>query len=211
LPEDSITFVHDNCSTNTIFPMCLGMKVNKQLIGNIMILLAERCKPLYHTKLLKLLYLIDEESTKKTGAPMTWLDYNVWQFGPVAEDVYFSKVGGYNKFSGFVKFDLVSNNKYIIRPVAKFDDSEFSDGDLKIIEDVIEKYGNLNTKQLVEVTHSKDSLWEKTKKTNRIQFSGQNKTSSINLNFSELLDGDGFKKTIYYNTLEVVELKSTLL
>jgi len=176
-----------------------------------MILLAERCKPLYHTKLLKLLYLIDEESTKKTGTPITWLDYNVWQFGPVAEDVYFSKVEGYNKFSEFVRFCLVSDNKYIIRPVSKFDDSEFSDGDLKIIEKVIEKYGNLNTKQLVDVTHSKNSLWEKTKKTNKVQFSGQNKTSPINLNFTELLAEDGFKKTIYYNTLEIMELKSTLL
>ena len=65
--------------------MCLGMYTNRNLIGNILILLSTRCKPLYHTKLLKLLYLIDEEATKRTGTPLTWLSYNVWQFGPVGE------------------------------------------------------------------------------------------------------------------------------
>ena len=190
--------------------MCIGMKINKGLIGNLIIMLSEHCKPLYHTKLLKLLYLIDEEATKRIGAPITWLSYNVWQFGPVAEDIYFSKMEGVNKFSEFVRFELVSDGKYIIRPINKFDDSDFSDLDLQIIEDVIKKYGHLNTKQLIELTHAKDSLWEKTKKMYDIQFSDQNKTSSISLNFSELLDDDGFKKTIYYNTLENIELSSSI-
>ena len=190
--------------------MCIGMKINKDLIGNLIVLLSDRCKPLYHTKLLKLLYLIDEESTKRTGAPITWLSYNVWQFGPVAEDVYFSKIEGVNKFSKFVRFDHILDGKYIVRPIVEFNDDEFSELDLKIIEDVIGKYGSLNTKQLIEITHSKDSLWEKTKKKNAIQFSGQNKTSPITLNFLELLVDDTFKKTIYFNTLENIELKSTL-
>lgn len=190
--------------------MCTGMKINKDLIGNLIILLSERCKPLYHTKLLKLLYLIDEEATKRLGSPITWLSYSVWQFGPVAEDVYFSKIEGVNKFSQFVRFDHVTDEKYIIRPVSEFDDSEFSNSDLQIIEDVIKKYGNLSTKQLIEITHAKDSLWEKAKKNYDIHFSDQNKTSSITLNFSELLGDDGFKKTIYYSTLENIELRSTL-
>jgi len=190
--------------------MCIGMKVNKQLIGNIMILLAERCKPLYHTKLLKLLYLIDEESTRKTGSPITWLDYNVWQFGPVAEDIYFSKAEGYNKFSEFVRFDLVADNKYIIRPVSTFDDSEFSDGDLELIEEVIRKYGNLNTKRLVEITHAEGSMWEKAKRKFEIQFSEQNRTSTVTLNFSELIRGDEYKKNTYYDTLEFKQMQSAI-
>jgi len=190
--------------------MCIGLKINKNLIGNLIILLSERCRPLYHTKLLKLLYLIDEESVKRTGSPVTWLSYNVWQFGPVSEDVYFSKIEGCNKFSEFVRFDRIINNKYIIRAVTEFDNSEFSDLDLNIIEDVLEKYGRLNTEQLIEITHAKGSLWNKTKKTFGIHFSEQNKTSPITLDFSELLDDDGFKKTIYYNTLENIEMQSAL-
>ena len=190
--------------------MCIGMKINKELIGNLIVLLADRCKPLYHTKLLKLIYLVDEESVRKTGTPMTWLSYNVWQFGPVSEDIYFSKIEGVNKFSEFIRFDPISEGKYIIRPVREFADSEFSDLDMQIIEDVIKKYGDLNTKQLIEITHAKGSLWEKTKRKYGVQFSNQNKTSSVTLNFSELLGEDEFKKTIYYNSLETIELQSTL-
>jgi uncharacterized phage-associated protein len=190
--------------------MCIGMRINKNLIGNIIILLADRCKPLYHTKLLKILYLIDEEATKRTGAPITWLSYNVWQYGPVSEDVYFSKINGLNKFSEFIRFEHVTGEKYIIKPVSQFDDTDFSELDLHIIDYVIKEYGHLNSKQLVNILHSKNSLWEKTKRMAGIQFSEQNKTSPITLNFAELLDNDGFKKTVYYNTLENIELQSTL-
>ncbi|GHT87795.1 hypothetical protein FACS189474_1540 [Bacteroidia bacterium] len=190
--------------------MCIGMKINKNLIGNIMVLLAERCKPLYHTKLLKILYLIDEEATKRTGAPITWLSYNVWQYGPVSEDVYFSKIDGLNKFADFVRFDYIKGDQYIIKPITAFDDSDFSELDLQIIDDIIEKYGHLNAKQLVDIVHAKGSLWEKTKNASDIQFSKQNKTSPVTLNFAELLHEDNFKKTIYYNTLENIEVQSTL-
>ena len=64
--------------------MCLGIQVNKDKIGNLIVLLAGRLKPLYHTKLIKLLYLIDEEAVKDGGIPITWLDYKAWQYGPVS-------------------------------------------------------------------------------------------------------------------------------
>ena len=191
--------------------MCVGMKVNKDLIGNITIFLAEKCEPLYHTKLLKLLYLIDEESTKKTGAPITWLTYNAWQLGPVSEDVYFSKQSGYNKLSGFVRFENTKDNKFIIKPIARFDNSELTGQDMDIINSVISKYGHLTTRELVDITHTKGSLWDITKKRVGIQFSSDNKTSDVTLDFSELLGNDGFKKTIYYSTLENIELQSTLV
>jgi uncharacterized phage-associated protein len=186
------------------------MKINRELIGNLMILLSERCKPLYHTKLLKLLYLTDEESARRTGAPLTWLSYNVWQFGPVAEDIYFSKIEGCNKFGDFVRFDALSDEKYIIRPVAVFNDSDFGDGDLQIVEDVIGQYGHLNTKQLVSITHTKGSLWERAKRAGRVQFSAQNRTSPVTLSFSDLLGDDELKRSIYYHTLENMQIQSAV-
>ena len=191
--------------------MCVGMKTNKDLIGNIIIFLADKCKPLYHTKLLKLLYLIDEEATKRTGAPITWLTYNVWQFGPVSEDIYFSKQSGYNKLSRFVRFENVGNNSFIIKPIAKFDGSELTEQDMDIINGVVAEYGQMRTQELIDITHTKGSLWDITKKRTGIQFSADNKTSDVTLDFAELLGDDGFKKTIYYSTLENIELQSTLV
>ncbi len=97
--------------------MCIGIKANKELIGNLMILLAERCKPLYHTKLLKLLFLIDEESMRRTATPITWLNYKAWQFGPVNEDVFMSKIEGCNKFDKYVKFTFVDEKRCIVKPI----------------------------------------------------------------------------------------------
>lgn len=189
--------------------MDIGIKVNKELIGNLMILLAERCKPLYHTKLLKLLFLIDEESMKKTGVPITWLDYKVWQLGPVADDVFFSKLPGYNKFSEYVSFNHLGDGSCIIKSIATFDDGEFCDLDLEIINSVIDKYGNKSSKELVELTHQEGSIYDTTKKKYGVEFSGANRTSDIEIDFKELLDNTS-KKAAYQYALESMQSKLLL-
>ena len=191
--------------------MNLGIQTNKELIGNLIILLAERCKPLYHTKMMKLLFLIDQEATLEKGAPITWLEYKAWKFGPVSQDLFYSKNGGYNKFSNYVSFDKKEKSfSVIVKPVKDFDDSEFSEWDLEIIDKVIGLYGQKTTEELIQLTHEKDSLWDKTVKRTGVKFSIENKTSDEVLNFLELIDNDDYKKSIYFSTLENLELKSTL-
>lgn len=191
--------------------MNVGIQVNKELIGNLIIRLSEDCKPLYHTKLIKLLYLIDQESTMVKGTPMTWLDYKAWKLGPVSPELYYSKNRGFNKFGEFVRFESVGkNNSYIVKAVKPFDDSVFSTWDLEIMEDVIRKYGRLNTNELIRLTHEKGSLWSKVVETSKIRFSPTNQTSDASLNFLELIKEDDYKKTVYYATLENLEIQSTL-
>lgn len=190
--------------------MCLGITVNKKIIGNIIILLANECKPLHHTNLLKLLYLIDEKSTIDHGAPITWLEFKAWKLGPVSPDVYYSKNKGYNKFYEYVDFKKENNNSYLVSPKKDFDGSLFCDSDLEIIRFVISNYGNLNSGKLIDITHQEGNLWDKTIKRNSISFSKENNTSDFSLNFLDLIEDDPFKKTIYYSTLENIEFASTL-
>jgi uncharacterized phage-associated protein len=178
--------------------MCIGIRTNKELIGNLMILLANACKPLYHTKLLKLLYLIDEESVKRTGVPITWLNYKAWMHGPVTEDVYYSKIKGHNKFSDYVSFNDMANGSCIIKPVAQFDDGEFSDLDLQVINDILKLYGGKTARQLVDLTHQPDSLYDIAKKKHGIEFSEDNCTSEIEIDFQQLLDSDSRKAEFNY-------------
>jgi uncharacterized phage-associated protein len=189
--------------------MNFGIQINKDLIGNLIILLAERCKPLYHTKMMKLLFLIDQEATLDKGAPITWLEYKAWKFGPVSQDLFYSKNDGYNKFSNYIFFDKI-NNSVLVKPIKTFDDSEFSEWDLEIIDKVLKKYGQKTSVELVQLTHKKDSLWDKTIKRTGVKFSVKNQTSDEILNFLELIDNDDFKKSIYFSTLENLELNSTL-
>ena len=72
----------------TLKTMDIGVEVNKEKIGNLLIYLAVHLNPLFHTKLIKLLYLIDENAVRDCGVPVTWLDYKVWQYGPVAPVIY---------------------------------------------------------------------------------------------------------------------------
>lgn len=202
--EISICFVF-------LYVMNLGIQVNKRLIGNLIILLSERCRPLYHTKLMKLLYLIDEESTLQIGVPITWLDYKAWKLGPVSPELFYSKNQGYNKFGEYVQFESTGrNNSCIVKAIKPFDDSEFSNWDLEIIEKVITKYGSLSTGELIRLTHQKGSLWNTIVENANIHFSQSNQTSDASLNFLELIKGDDYKKTVYYSTLENMELASTL-
>ena len=184
--------------------MCIGIKVNKELIGNLMILLAERCKPLYHTKLLKLLFLIDEESVRKTASPITWLNYKAWKLGPVNEDVFLTKFSGFNKFDKYVRFEFIDEKRCIVRPVAKFNGSEFCDMDLEVIESILNKYGRKNSEELINILHGKESLWSKAVKDNSLVFSETNKTSDIDIDFSDMLE-DGLQRTVYFSTLENLE------
>ncbi len=190
--------------------MCLGITVNKDLIGNIMILLAKECKPLHHTKLLKLLYLIDEKSTRDNGAPITWLEFKAWKLGPVAPDVYYSKNNGSNKFCDFVDFVKKGNSSCLVHPKREFDSSLFSSSDIEIVNFIIANYGHLSAEKLIEITHRKGELWDRIVKKNSIMFSKENTTSDFSINFLDLIKEDLFKKTIYYSTLENIEFASTL-
>jgi uncharacterized phage-associated protein len=191
--------------------MNIGIKTNKELIGNLIILLAERCRPLYHTKMMKLLFLIDQEATLEKGIPVTWLEYKAWKLGPVSQDLYYSKNTGNNKFFKYVSFEKTRNNSILVKPKIKFDDSEFSEWDLEIINKVLSLYGQKTTEELIQLTHRKDSLWERTVSRSRTKFSLNNQTSDETLNFLELIDNDDYKKSIYFSTLENLELKSTLI
>ena len=183
-----------------------GLKLNKALVGNLILFLAEHCQPLCQTKLLKLLYLVDEEATKRYGTPITWLPYRVWKLGPVAKDVFFAKYPGTNLFDRYVKFEQ-QGTTCMVKPVATFDDSEFSDLDMEVISDIVKKYGHLTAKKLVAITHRKGSLWSNTKERKHISFTAENSTSEEELDFSELLDS-GMKKTVYYNALESKRIES---
>ncbi len=190
--------------------MCIGIKANRNLIGNLMIYITQQCGNVYLTKMLKLLYLIDEEAVRRIGRPITWLEYEVWEHGPVAPAVWFSKDDCYNRFYDYVKFQATSSNTYKIQAIDQFDDSDFSQIDLDIIDDVLSKYGKLSAKQLVQITHAPDSLWRKVVSEKGIVFNENCHSSSETIPFINLIKDDGYMLTSYYSALESITLQTTL-
>ncbi|MFK1819542.1 Panacea domain-containing protein [Bacteroides fragilis] len=147
-----------------------GVRVNKELIGNLIALLAHKCAPLCHTKLIKMMYLIDEKAIEDSGIPITWLDYKVWQYGPVAPAVFFFRDYFGDYVEGVRVEECGSTPVTIIKPLREFDDSEFSDYDLEIIDKVIEECKDKTARELVDLTHKAGGPWDVTKKKKRPGF-----------------------------------------
>lgn len=188
--------------------MCLGIQVNKDKIGNLIVLLASRLKPLYHTKLIKLLYLIDEEAVKDGGIPITWLDYKAWQYGPVAPETFFIKEEA-NLFNNYIEKSKKGDGT-IIKPKVGFDDSEFSDYDLDLIDKVIDQFGQMTCHELVQLTHKKGSLWDITTKENQINFDASNTTSDYSLDFTRIISDDELKLSNYKGAKETMMFRAQI-
>jgi uncharacterized phage-associated protein len=183
--------------------MSLGILANKDKIGNLMILLAEKLNPLYHTKLIKLLYLIDEAAVKDDGIPVTWLDYKVWQYGHVAPETFFIKDNNH-LFAGYVN-TIKEENKMIITPAVEFKVDSFSEYELEIIDKVIAKYKNYSAEELVTLTHEKDSLWSITKQENDIDFENSlANISDVSIDLKRLIIGDKQKLSNYEGAREMM-------
>lgn len=188
--------------------MCLGIAANKEKIGNLLVLLANRLEPLYQTKMIKLVYLIDELKVKDNGVPLTWLDYKVWQYGPVAPELFYLRDND-SVLNEYVeaKRDCTGT---LICPKRTFNDAKFSERDLRIIEEAIAIYGSKCADDLVDLTHQDDSLWSIAKREHNLDFSSPiANTSDVSIDLSRLID-DEEKKDNFEGARETMMFKAGL-
>lgn len=140
------------------------MSYSKEVIskvGNAMVYMAEHVPELSKTKLLKLLYLLEEESVKKNKLPFFGIPFEIWQAGPVANPVFFDLgMDTPALFADFITTIRKENATYILS-VAPFDSGEFSDNDLAVMDDVIKTYGHWTAFYLVEYLHGERTAWYK--------------------------------------------------
>ncbi len=194
-------------------------EIHNEKIGNVLIYLAQKVeKPLYKTKALKLLYIIDEIAIKETGVPVTWLDYKAWQFGPVAEDIFNdvehienSTLNNFIIVEKEISTFSEENDTKIIKPKKLFDDSKFNNYEMKLIDKVIKKYGKLSTKKLVNLLHKEGTLWHKEVSKLALSFKLHNGKSNHILELSNLLENDAMKQFTYQTAFEALQFQQDLL
>lgn len=177
-------------------------RINNDKIGNVLNYFASQIEYLSMTKTLKLLYILDETSIKETGTPVTWLDYKVWEKGPVAIDVYneITKQETFNyqgkKLSLLQaielekKFNAERNSDEIyLKPKGNFDNSIFNRYELELLELIVFKYGNWNASELIEFLHKEGSLWHKmvSKHDLKNHFKKISKITNHSIEFNDLL------------------------
>ncbi len=206
--------------------MTIFRSIQNDKIGNTLVFLAEKIQHLSLTKLLKLLYLIDETAVKKTGVPLTWLDYRVWALGPVAYSIYNEiKYGNKETVNGkvisldnFVKIWKKQSTKrgnseeIYINALVQFKDDEFSDFEIDTINEVVSKYGHLSSKELIHILHKQDTLWHKIVEKNELKkaFETFKNTSTYIIPLQELNNGDALKEMALKSAYESLDLQLKL-
>lgn len=129
-------------------------------MGNAIVLFAERIPDLSKTKLLKLLYLLEEQYIKKYSVPLLGIDFEVWQAGPVAREIFIDLSQDPVLFKDFIDTENHKDAVYI-KPKKSFCDDEFSDNELEMMNFILDHFGRLPAHELVKLTHRKSSLWYK--------------------------------------------------
>ncbi len=173
-------------------------------IGYTIVYLAEKIEYLSKTKLLKLLYILDEISIKKSGIPLLNLKYKVWKFGPVSEELFVELSSEITLLDKFISVDSDKKESYIVSKIT-FCEDEFSENEIELMDYVVEKYGNRTAKELVGYTHRVNSPWFNTAKENSVLELLENE--SINnteylIDMSMIIAHDERKLKIYSDYIE---------
>jgi uncharacterized phage-associated protein len=159
-------------------------------IGNAIVLFAERIPDLSKTKLLKLLYFLEEQYIKKYNIPLLGIDFEVWQAGPVAREIFIDLSQDPVLFKDFIETENRRDAVYI-KPKKPFCDDEFSDNELEMMNFILDHLGSLPAHKLVRLTHRKSSLWYKQAGlTGLLELfeKGLTNSSEEKIDFRELLD-----------------------
>lgn len=140
--------------------MCKLSASDRMKLGNTCVYMAQRIPNLSKTKLLKMLYFMEEYSVLRFNTPFLGLPFEVWQAGPVVKDVFVDLSENPVLLDGFVK-RIQEDGATYVKPVAEFCDDEFSDNDIIVMDDIIKRYGNKTATELVQLTHKEGTPWWK--------------------------------------------------
>jgi len=173
-------------------------------IGNSIVYLYEKIGELSKTKALKLIYILDELSIKKSGIPFFNLKYKVWKFGPVSEEIFIDLSSETTLLKNFIE-RTSKEGITLIKPIVGFNDDEFSDNDIDLLDFVIEEFGNKTAKDLVYYTHRRNSPWHNTAIENSVLELLENEeinNTDLLIDMSSLINHDERKKAIYTDYIE---------
>lgn len=174
-------------------------------IGNTIIYFSNNIGKLSKTKILKLLYILDELSIKKSGIPVLNLNFKTWKYGPVAEDIFIDLSSQLTLLKDYIVKDSVLENTYF-KSAKDFNDDEFSQHDLDLMNYVVSEFGQKTASELIAYTHRVNSPWHNSASKNNVleilESEEINNTEFI-IDMSDLVKHDDRKLEMYNNYKEM--------
>lgn len=185
--------------------MCRFSEPSRQKLGNTVLYIAQHAKYPYKTEILKLLYLMEELSVRQYNTPFLGIPFSVWRLGPVSVDVFEELSDGPVILGDFITLQF-NGQGLRVTPVAdrEFNDDEFSDNDITVMEKVMKKYGDMDSEALIALTHKEGSLWYETAKEHGLLQDFEQKranSSNIVIDMARGLCTDA--RNMYEETLEI--------
>jgi uncharacterized phage-associated protein len=187
-----------------------SQQINK--LGNALIYLANNVGDFNKTKILKLLFLLEESAIKKYAHPFFGFDFQLWKFGPVLNDVFIDlSEENITLLNGYIK--RTAANKDEFESAALFNDDEFSDNDILLMDMIIKFAKNKTAKDLVNHTHSEKSLWRQSAISSGVlEMLETQKTSSTKylIDFSLLFEEDSYMRERFNSSIENMHFINSL-
>jgi uncharacterized phage-associated protein len=181
-------------------------------LGNALIFLCQNLEAATKTHLLKLVFIIEEYSVKKLGIPFFNLRFDVWKLGPVSRDLFVDLSDEPIMLADFIG-KTVQGEKAVFVAKKDFSDDEFSDNDIAILKEVIDRFKYCTANELINFTHRKNSLWYDTAQRNGVLDlleTGKLTTTDIEINVSELIRDEDAKLSLYNLHKEFLSLSASL-
>ena len=163
-----------------------------------------KTKSLSKTKLLKLIYLLEELSIKKSGIPFFNFGFYVWKFGPVVPVIYVELSTEPTLLKNYFDRNYTENHSTITCK-GNFCYDEFSENDIDLLNYVDNHFGNMSTPELIKLTHRENSPWYIAAQNNNILDqleNGEINMTEIPLDIFTLIKHDVIKAHVYNNYIE---------
>lgn len=183
---------------------------SKRKLGNVILYIASHVEDLIKSKLIKLMYLMEEAMVRQHQSPFLALRFEVWQYGPVAKEIYVGFSNTPTILREYVYTSATEDGTYIY-PNREFEPSEFKKEELEIMEYVIREYGNLKARELKDITHRPDGLWYKKAMSNGLIEAFERQECTISdevIDFADLLPSE--LRPIYQKRLQEMEAVNDL-
>lgn len=180
-------------------------------IGNAIIYLSTHIPDINKTKLLKLIYLLEQISIQKYGFPFFNIRFDVWKFGPVQKDIFVELSDAPELLEPYIEIDKCEGSPFI-KPKKEFDDDEFSDNDMDILSYVAQYFRNTSATQLVKLTHSQRTPWHMTATKHALHehFAlNQCNSTDIEIDFTTLFNDEN-QKEFYLENKELLAFSQEL-
>ena len=181
-------------------------------LGNTLIFLCKNLEKSTKTHLLKLVFIIEEISIMKFGVPFFDLRFDVWKLGPVSKDLFVELTDELNLLEPYIS-KIANDGATIISPKKEFSDDEFSDNEMNLLNEIVDRFKYCTAKELINFTHKKNSLWYNAALRNgvlELLESGKMTTTNIEINMAELVEGDEEKIMIYNSHKEFLTQSKSL-